>query len=61
MEFPVETGAEVVLGLVGPVGTNLDLVGVHLEDRLKAFRYALTTIRMSAFLPHLEHDVNLPD
>lgn len=38
---------ELVIGLVGPVGTNLHRLAINLEERLGAFRYRCATIKVS--------------
>jgi deoxycytidylate deaminase len=45
--------AEIVLGIVAAVGTDLDAFDRMLEDHLKKFRYKKETIRTSALLKRL--------
>jgi len=46
--------AELVLGIVAPVGTDLDTFVAILRDHLEKFRYRPQTIRASQFLDHLQ-------
>jgi hypothetical protein len=45
-----QTGPELVIGLVGPLGTNLDLVTSILQRELQNFGYGSRIIRLSALL-----------
>jgi cytidine deaminase len=47
---PAEPKPELVIGLVGPVGTDLHLLARRLEERLSAFRYRCAQIRVSALI-----------
>lgn len=68
------SGAELVLGVVAPVGTDVALVGRTIEDRLQQFGYEMETVRLSELLeefsdpssplvksPYLDRVVSLMD
>lgn len=42
-----EGSTELVFGLVGPLGTDLELVGTHLKDALAQVRYRSDVVRLS--------------
>lgn len=46
----VEPKPELVIGLVGPVGTDLEHLGRTLEEKLSAFRYRCANIRVSRLI-----------
>ncbi len=46
--------AELVFGLVAPLGVNLNAFIARLEDELKAFSYSVDVTRLSAFLEKVE-------
>jgi deoxycytidylate deaminase len=45
--------AEIVLGLVAPVGTDLETVGLRIRDYVKRFDYRINPLRLSRFLDRL--------
>jgi deoxycytidylate deaminase len=47
-------GAELVLGVVAPVGADVDYVERALTERLKHFKYALHSIRLSSLIALVE-------
>lgn len=46
--LPPENDSELVIGLVGAVGTNLDIIKNHVKDVLHAFNYDYEEIRISS-------------
>ena len=52
--------SELVLGLVAPVGTDLDQVSTWIAERLSQFSYASPRIRLSDFAAKLEGDLPEP-
>ncbi|UKA62403.1 anti-phage dCTP deaminase [Arthrobacter sp. FW306-04-A] len=50
MNGVVEQNFEVVIGLVAPIGTELDLLLVQLQSQLRRFEYDSEVIRLSALL-----------
>ena len=46
----VEPKPELVIGLIGPVGTDLEHLGRTLEEKLSAFRYRCANIRVSRLI-----------
>jgi deoxycytidylate deaminase len=46
--------AEIVLGLVAPVGTDLEAVRARVRDHVKQFNYQLNPLRLSGFLDRLD-------
>src|SRR5207253_752161 len=52
--------SEIVIGLVGPVGTDLETVERDLSDRLRTLSYACEAIRISELLKALPLDAPLP-
>lgn len=58
---PGSDGPEIVLGLVGAVGTDLALVFDVLEAALDEVAYRAENVRLSALLGELDWDRELPD
>ncbi|MCG8418213.1 MAG: deaminase [Proteobacteria bacterium] len=58
---PFDEGSELVLGLVAPVGANLDGIQPILEDRFKHFNYETNLIRLSHLLRELELETVLTE
>lgn len=46
--LPPEDDSELVIGLVGAVGTNLELIKNHIKDILRSFNYEYEEIRISS-------------
>lgn len=46
--LPPENDSELVIGLVGAVGTNLEIIKNHLRDILQSFNYEYEEIRISS-------------
>lgn len=43
----IDNSSELVIGLVGAVGTNLDLLKISITEMLKAYSYDVKVIRIS--------------
>lgn len=54
IEFP-----ELIFGLVGPIGVDLDFVSNTLDDSLKSFGYSLWSIRLTELMREVKSDVDL--
>jgi hypothetical protein len=52
-ELHFRQGPEIVVGLVGPVGTNLDAVKHALEDELSTVKYRVEHLRLSDLLAEI--------
>jgi len=57
---PTPPPSEIVIGLVGAVGTDLDLVSTDIELALDAYGYEAQEIRLSQLLADLDWEENLP-
>ncbi len=53
-QFLDQPPAEIVFGIVSPVGTNLDVVRACIKDRLKTFGYSLKVKHLSQFFHRLK-------
>jgi len=51
---------EIVFGIVGAVGTDLEMVTTELKVALNTFNYETHEVRLSALLAELDWDVELP-
>ena len=56
MATNIDINMEIVIGLVAPVGTNLDLVETCLSECLREYSCAMEIIRLSQFLAVLKRD-----
>ncbi|MQA65534.1 MAG: dCMP deaminase [Alphaproteobacteria bacterium] len=54
-------GPEIFIGLVGPSGTDLDLLSSHLSKTLKNFDYKCHVITVSDIIKELRKFSNIPD
>lgn len=51
--------SELIIALVGAVGTNLERIELEIQQQLKRFSYTFETIRLSSILSTLELDTEL--
>jgi cytidine deaminase len=51
---PIVDTPELVFGLVGPIGVDLDYIGKTLEDSLKSFEYEVVPVRVSQIMTELK-------